>query len=169
MSTVLRRVLPRLARTLGIVTTAIMTVGLLTFGQAVPAEAKDPVATGLFSNVALEGYDSLAYHKTGKPTEGITTYETEWRGAVWRFATAEDRDLFAADPGKYAPAYGGYCANAMSYGKLVDADPEIWRIIGDRLYVYYADSGRQSWIGHEAEKIAAADANWRKFFPDLGD
>lgn len=131
--------------------------------------AADPVAKTFFGGVAIEGFDAMSYRTAGKPLEGADTFETEWRGATWRFASAADRDRFAATPTAFAPAYGGHCANAMSMGKLVKADPEIWRIIGDRLFVYYAERGRKAWQGNEETKMSAADANWRKMFPNLGD
>ena len=58
--------------------------------------------------VAIKGYDTVAYHTEGRAVKGQSTYSHEWNDAKWYFASAENRDLFAADPESYAPQYGGY-------------------------------------------------------------
>ncbi len=79
-----------------------------------PASAKeDPVYTSTFSDLAVSGYDAVAYFKEGRPVEGRSDHEFEWNGATWRFASAENLAAFKADPEAFAPQFGGYCAWAV--------------------------------------------------------
>ena len=85
---------------------ALVFLSLASTAQA----GKAPVYTSLFSDTALKGYDTVAYFTDGKPVKGDKQFSTEWNGATWQFATAENLAAFEAAPEKYAPQYGGYCA-----------------------------------------------------------
>ena len=132
---------------------------LLALGAA-PLAAVSPVNKSLFGGVAIDGFDPVAYFTDGKPVEGNKELAHEWRGATWRFANAEHRDLFAADPGKYAPQYGGWCAYAVAQGSTADIDPEAWTIHGGKLYLNYDAKIRAKWLADRDAFIAKADANW---------
>ena len=122
------------------------------------------VSTGWYGSTAIGGYDTTAYHgKQGEPTKGDKVFTHEWKGAKWRFASEQQRDLFAATPEKYAPAYGGHCANAMSINKKVDGDAEIWTIIDDKLYLFAGRAGLKRWQNSDdvTALITEADANWQ--------
>ena len=84
---------------------------------------------------ALQGHDPVAYFTVGAPTKGNPNISREWNGATWLFSTAEHRDLFDADPDKYAPAFGGHCAVAQVLGADLKGSAKRWRIKGDRLYI----------------------------------
>jgi hypothetical protein len=86
--------------------------------------------------------------------------EYSWNGAKWRFAAAEHRDLFKADPEKYAPRYGGYCAYAVSQGKTADIDPEAWTVFNGRLYLNLNKDVQRLWDKDRKEYIRKADENW---------
>ena len=86
--------------------------------------------------VALKGYDPVAYFTLSTPTPGVGEYEYVYDGARYLFANARHRDLFKANPEKYAPQFGGNCANNMANGVRRDSDPTIWVIVNDRLYVH---------------------------------
>ena len=73
--------------------------------------------------LAIKGFDPVAFHTQGRPIQGSKSYELEWKDARWRFASAEHRDLLEANPEKYAPRYGGYCAWAVSQGYTAGVDP----------------------------------------------
>lgn len=136
-------------------------------GLAAPASAFDQVVKTFFGGVAIDGYDATAYWVHSEPREGDDAHEVDWNDAVWRFASAEDAAAFKADPLRYAPAYGGRCANAMSKGEDVDSDPEVWMIEGDRLFLFYAKSGRARWLsGDRKALIAEADKNWAQLSKD---
>jgi len=87
---------------------------------------KDPIYTGRFSNVALQGYDTVAYFTDGEATKGDADFKTTHEGAEFRFASQENLDLFLEDPAKYTPQYGGYCAWAVSQGYTAKGDARRW-------------------------------------------
>lgn len=66
------------------------------------------VVNSTFFGVAIKGYDTVAYHTEGRAVKGQRKYSHKWNDAKWYFTSAEHRDLFAADPVRYAPQYGGY-------------------------------------------------------------
>lgn len=134
---------------------------LLAFVFAAPAAmANDPVYTSTFSDVAASGYDVVAYFKESKPVEGSDDHEAEWNGATWRFASAENKAAFEADPEAYAPQYGGYCAWAVSQGYTASTVPEAWRIVDGKLYLNYSKGVQKRWEQDVPGNIAKANTNW---------
>ena len=129
--------------------------------------AADVVNSTLFGNDAIKGYDPVAYFTEGRPVKGSGEFEYEWMGADWRFASAENRNAFAADPEKYAPQYGGYCAYAVSQGTTADIDPEAWKIVDGRLYLNLSRDVQTIWERDVPGYIQRADANWPKIRSDL--
>lgn len=112
-------------------------------------------------SLAIKGYDPVAYFTDGKPTPGQAQFEYEWDEHVWHFANAEHRDLFKADPARYAPQFGNFCAMALSLGQIVIADPNNWLISDGKLYVFGkpAPAGPALFQQHLADNIAKANAN----------
>lgn len=135
---------------------------LLVFAVVLPQAvlAKDPINQTFFGNKAIKGYDPVAYFTDGKPVEGKKEFEHEWMGAKWYFATAANRDLFKADPEKYAPRYGGYCAYAVAMGKTADIDPNAWKIVDGKLYLNYNQEIQAKWLEDVPGYIQKADMNW---------
>lgn len=84
---------------------------------------------------ALQGHDPVAYFTVGAAVKGSPDISREWRGATWLFSTTENRDFFDADPGRYAPAFGGHCAVGQVLGSDLKGSAKRWRIEGDRLYL----------------------------------
>lgn len=122
--------------------------------------AADPVfATG---GIAIRGYDPVAYFTDGKPVPGKAEFSHTWNGATWQFASAEHRDMFKADPAKYAPQYGGYCAYGASQGYKAPIDPTAWRIVGGKLYLNYNAAIQKTWSADIDGFIRKADTNWSK-------
>jgi len=119
---------------------------------------KAPVNTS--SGVALKGYDAVAYATEGKPVRGQAQFQFTWNGAIWRFATAENRDRFGRAPEKYAPQFGGYCAWAVGHGYTADGDPEAWKIVDGRLYLNYSKRVQKKWEEDISGYIAQGQANW---------
>src|SRR5690606_13006433 len=111
--------------------------------MARPALALDPVFSE--DGLAIHGYDPVAYFSEGRPVEGKAEFTHTYEGTEWRFATAANRDAFAADPARYAPQYGGYCAWAVSQGYTAPIDPDAWRIEGGQLYLNYSRSVQRDW------------------------
>lgn len=125
------------------------------------AASRRPVNTlGSPDGVAIRGYDPVAYFRQGGPVLGKTEFSVSHGGAVWRFANAENKAAFEADPERYLPAYGGFCAYGTSRGYLVRIEPEAWSIVGGRLYLNYDLSVRKTWLGKPGTYIARADASW---------
>lgn len=132
---------------------------------ATPALAMDPpVFTGsrfgLGRDIAIRGYDPVEYLRGNGPVKGERDFETEWNGATWRFASAENRDLFASDPEAHAPQYGGYCAWAVANGYTASTDPDAWSLHDGKLYLNYSLGVRDTWSRDIPGNIARGDANW---------
>ena len=109
---------------------------------------------------AIRGYDPVAYFRDGKPVKGSPQFMHEWMGTQWRFANAANRDAFAAEPSKYAPQYGGYCAWAVSQGYTAEIDPDAWTIKDGKLYLNYSKSVQATWAKDIPGNIAKGDRNW---------
>src|SRR3954469_19568927 len=86
--------------------------------------------------LAIKGYDPVAYFTDGKPVGGLPEIEYKWDEYRYRFSSVEHRELFKADPVRYAPQFGNFCAMALSKGEIVVADPENWLISDGKLYVF---------------------------------
>ena len=134
--------------------------------SAVAAADKAPVYTGLFSKTALKGYDAVAYFEAGEPRKGDDDYSFEWQGVRWLFESADNRDAFAANPERFAPQYGGYCAWAVSQGYTASGDPTVWAIVDDKLYVNYNKEIGERWQGDAKGFIVLADGYWPKVLSD---
>lgn len=124
------------------------------------AHAKDSVYTSFFSDTAASGYDVVAYFTENKPVEGKDKFSYEWNGAEWLFSSRENLALFKANPKKYAPQYGGYCAYAISQGYTAKSVPEAWDIVDGKLYLNLSLSVRKTWQANQTQYIRKADTNW---------
>ncbi len=129
---------------------------------AAPAFAKSPVYTETPDDLAVSGYDPVAYFAEGKPVEGKSEFEYKWQGATWHFENARNLAAFKADPAAYAPQYGGYCAWAVSQGYTASSDPKAWKIVGKKLYLNYSKQVQSKWEKDTAGNIDKADKNWPK-------
>ena len=137
-----------------------LAVGALTSS---PSVAKSPeVFTGIVKGVAVGGYDPVAYFTDAKPVRGKPDIALDHGGVTWRFATAANRDAFKAEPAKYAPQFGGYCAWAVSQGYTAKGDPNAWTIVDGRLHLNYDKSVQATWEKDKPGNIAKGEANWPK-------
>ena len=109
---------------------------------------------------AIHGYDPVAYFTDGKPVRGDSTLTYAYEGATWQFATAKNRDAFKANPVKYAPQYGGYCAFGTSRGYKAPTEPDAWTIVDGKLYLNYNTKVRTEWDKDKPGYIQKADKNW---------
>lgn len=121
------------------------------------------------SGLAIQGYDPVTYFTVGKAVDGKKDITLDYQGATFRFSTTMDRDAFKANPGKYEPQYGGWCAYAMgANGEKVDVDPGTFKIVDGKLYLFYNkffNNTLKTWNKDEAYLKANADKNWMKFVP----
>jgi hypothetical protein len=143
-------------------TVPLVVTAAIILSVAVPSLAEEK--SEIYKNwrgIAIKGYDPVAYHEEGKPAKGSGEYELVWKDAKWRFASADNRELFEADPETYAPRYGGYCAWAVSEGYTASVDPQnAWNIVDGRLYLNYNVDIKQKWEKDIPGHIKKADANW---------
>jgi YHS domain-containing protein len=118
--------------------------------------------------IGLEGYDPVSYFDS-KPLEGMADFKYTYRGITYLFASAQNLNRFKESPEKYEPAYGGWCAYAMGEtGEKVKIDPETYKIIQGKLYLFYNFWGNNTlttWNKNEAPLKSKADQNWKKFIP----
>ena len=111
--------------------------------------------------LALKGYDPVAYFTDAKPTEGVAQYELAFDGQRYRFASAKHRDLFKANPDKYAPQFGGLCAMNLSRGVRRESDPLNWVISNGNLYVFAGVRCAQNFAADAQASASKAAANWK--------
>lgn len=109
---------------------------------------------------AVGGYDVVAYHVDHRPVRGAEAHAAEFGGATWLFASAEHRATFLENPGRYVPAYGGYCAYAMAQGRRARIDPNAWTVHRGRLYLNYSLDIRRRWLEDRDDYIRRANENW---------
>lgn len=148
----------RLKRKFQIAASMAAAVMLLSFTP--PAGAEELVNTGYFGDVAIKGYDPVAYFTQNQAVQGSDKYSYRWLGATWQFASAENRALFIAEPAKYAPQYGGYCADGVSLGTVTtNVDPKAWRIIEGKLYISY-DPGAADGFEKNPTKLTNSRKHW---------
>lgn len=120
----------------------------------------------LEKKVALQGYDPVAYFVQKKAIKGKKELATTYEGVLYYFSSAANKEAFAKNPAGYEPQYGGWCAYAMgSAGEKVEVDPETFKIVDGKLYLFYNayfNNTLKSWNKDETNLKRKADANWKK-------
>ena len=145
----------------------ILVAALFAIIAAAPASAPTtapPVSAE--SGVAIRGYDPVAFFTAGTPREGRPQFAYEYKGATWRFASAENLGAFKNAPTRYAPQFGGYCAWAVSQHYLAPGDPQYWKIVGGKLYLNANARAKELWEADQAEAIQRGHANWPSVLTD---
>jgi hypothetical protein len=142
--------------------TAGLTILFFIFGMPRQQAAALSSSTSWAGDVAIRGYDPVSYFRAGKPTKGERSISFRWHELTWYFSSAENRRLFMAAPEKYAPRYDGYCAWAMSEGRIAVTDPEVWKIVDGKLYLNCSRSAFAKWVRDIPGNIKKADENWKK-------
>ncbi|MBA4373686.1 MAG: YHS domain protein [Thermodesulfovibrio sp.] len=125
-------------------------VGVITAGKS------------LADDIAIKGYDPVAYFKAGKAITGTASFTFPWHNMTWHFQSIENRELFAASPEKYAPQYDGYCAWALTEERKAVTDPEVWTIVNGKLYLNCSKAAYEKWSRDIPGNIKKADTNWLK-------
>ncbi len=144
-----------LAMSVAMTGAAIAAPVINTFGEG-GSYFTDPKRT----DTAIRGYDTVAYFTDGKPVKGSDQFVHEWMGAKWKFASQDHLDKFKADPTKYAPQYGGYCAYGIARDNVVKIEPDQWTIVDGKLYLNYDDDILKKWKKDTAGYIKQADAKF---------
>ena len=150
------------SRTFGSLPYGAMTAACLLFIGMNASYAVDGANTGYFGNVAILGYDPVAYFTDGHATKGSPEITEKWHGATWYFASAKHRDAFASQPVRYAPQYGGFCTGGMALKEAsANIDPEAWRIVDGKLFLFSGKEGlEEDFDAAPGAVIAKADAEW---------
>ena len=114
------------------------------------------------STPAVQGYDVVSYQTAKRPVRGNGHFTAVHDGAVYLFSSKENLDAFNTNPERYVPAYNGYCAFGVSVGKKFVGDPEVWRVVDNRLYLNLDATIQDQWLKDVPGRIKTADSNWRK-------
>ncbi|MFO1150892.1 MAG: YHS domain-containing (seleno)protein [Alsobacter sp.] len=129
-------------------------------------EITERVAVDPVSGIAIFGYDPIGYFLEGRPVAGRTEFEFRWQNAVWRFASKANLEEFSRAPDVFAPAYGGYDADAVSRGVAAMPDPTIFLLVDDRLFLFRTTEARRRFVEDENAVVVADDA-WPKLAATL--
>jgi YHS domain-containing protein len=144
-----------------LVRSMLLTVLLSGFPSFAMGTPPSPVAAvNTTDGVALKGYDPVAYFVSGQPTPGVEPHTYDWKGVTYRFASNDNLELFKADPEKYLPQYGGYCAYAMSINRIADIDPDRWAIIEGKLYLNNNFFAHTLWSVNKSGNIVSGNKHW---------
>jgi len=135
-------------------------------GTSIPSFAADEVnvSSGLVESgkpLAVHGYDVVAYFTTQSPTIGQAQFKEVYQGATYRFSSEENLKVFRADPAKYAPQFGGYCAYGVSVGKKFDGDPKDWTVYDGKLYLNLDSDIQEKFRKDVPGAVSKADKNWQ--------
>ncbi|MEL7229710.1 MAG: YHS domain-containing (seleno)protein [Pseudomonadota bacterium] len=154
--------MPKLQRRafLTLAATAFVAGSAYTLWPSGLSAANQKIFTGSTPGVAINGYDTVAYHTQGKPVQGKAEHAYRWGGFVWHFASAENVEKFSANPAKYAPQYGGYCAYAAAKGYVAKTEPDAFSLVNGKLYLNYDLNVKKLWDGNKTAFIQDADKKW---------
>lgn len=150
-----------------LLTIALALSSLVSFSQDATPTRKKQFNLG-DGGLAIDGYDPVAYFKSNKAIEGKKEFAASYQGVIYYFSNAENKEAFSKNPSAYEPQYGGWCAYAMGKkGEKVNIDPETFKIINGKLYLFYNkyfNNTLESWNKDETNLKTKADANWQKTY-----
>lgn len=121
------------------------------------------------NDLAIKGYDPVAYFTDKGAVQGNPQYTATYNNAIYHFASSANRDQFKANPQAYAPQYGGYCAFGVAMGKKFDTDPHAWKIEDGKLYLNLDKTVQKRWLEDTAGFIQDANSNWTTIKPVAAD
>jgi len=130
----------------------LVIVGHHTLAQSAPVFSPD--------GIAIKGYDAVSYFSDSEPTKGVKQFSYSWQGAEWRFKNQANLDAFKANPEKYAPQFGGYCAYGAMENHKAPTEPAAFTIVNSKLYLNYNQKVKELWAMDTIENIKKAEFNW---------
>jgi YHS domain-containing protein len=136
--------------------TSFLAILLVWFGVAFSA----PVNVD-GNGLAIQGYDPVAYFTQNKPVKGSSEFTAEYEGATYQFSSSENQETFSADPAKYAPQYGGYCAYGLAYGSKAPIEVDKFTVVDGKLYLNFNGDIQSRWEKDVPGFINTADKNWK--------
>lgn len=139
--------------------TILLLAGLV-LGTVINAQKTEVYAP---DGLALNGYDVVAFFTKAQAIKGDPQYTQQWKDVSWQFSSKANLDSFAANPEKYAPQYGGYCAFGASRGYKAPTETDTWTIDNNKLYFNYNQQVKKAWDKDRPKLIAEADRKWPGF------
>lgn len=109
---------------------------------------------------ALKGYDVVAFYTQQQPVKGNEQFTYQWKGADWTFSSQANLDSFKANPTRYEPQYGGYCAYGTSEGHKAPVEIDTWSMVDGKLYFNYNQQVKKMWTRNQAQLIQKANEQW---------
>jgi len=140
-----------------VITTSAATLALSLSAASFAADI-DINANG--NDLAIQGYDPVAYFTQEKPTKGSNDFTATYKNAIYLFSSEQNRDLFRASPAKYAPQFGGFCAYGVTKGRKLDTDPTAWRVVDGKLYLNLNKDVQKVWLENVPGYITNANQTW---------
>jgi hypothetical protein len=139
-------------------------VALAILAMTAPAFASltQRVVVDWYSGLAIGGFDPVAFFTDGKPELGSGNFELRYAGVVWRFTNSGNRSEFSLRPDVYMPQYGGYDPVGVSRGVAVPGNPQLWAIVGERLFLFYDVAQRAKFLSNPARYLAVSERRWPK-------
>ncbi|NVJ70168.1 MAG: YHS domain-containing protein [Alphaproteobacteria bacterium] len=129
-----------------------------------PSFAVEPMSTSEVNadehGLAMHGFDPVAYFKSGGPKKGKKQFAVKHTGGTYYFANAKNMKAFMDDPDRYLPQYGGFCAMGIALGKKLDGDPNVWKIVDDKLYLNVNKDVAKAWQRDIPGNLEKAEENW---------
>lgn len=141
----------------GTLVKAVIATALVSFSSFATSGVDTDTAE---NGVILAGHDAVAYFTESKAVEGSSKFTAKHNDAIYQFSSAENRDLFKANPDKYAPAYGGFCAYGTTLGKKFSVDGKAFEVVDGKLYVNKNLDVYEVWRKDIPTHIQQADAKW---------
>lgn len=130
--------------------------------------AKRITQFNLDNKVAIQGYDPVAYFKQNKAIKGKDDFKASYMGVTYKFSSATNKDVFIKNPTVFEPQFGGWCAFAMGdSGDKVKINPETFKIIDEKLYLFYNaffNNTLKRWNEDEINLKAKAENNWKRIY-----
>lgn len=143
----------------------VLVLALATVGGVVAQNPEVNTSAGLTAQgapLALRGYDPVSYFEEGEPRPGTAEHSAVHEGVTYRFASNKSLRAFEADPDRYLPEYGGFCAYGVSVGAKFDGDPQVWKIVDGKLYLNLNPEIQKAWNQDVSGAIRTADGHWPK-------
>ncbi|WP_293574337.1 YHS domain-containing (seleno)protein [Phaeobacter sp.] len=141
-------------------------LGVVMLGSALGPAAAQPALVSQSDGLAAGGHDVVSFFAGGQPRAGTGSFAIKWRGAMWRFHTADNLARFESNPHAYAPQFGGYCAYALAQGVLKPGDPTLFVISDGRLYLLNNREAMTRWQSNQRQHLTRAEARWPQVLRD---
>jgi YHS domain-containing protein len=133
---------------------------MLGLGSGLIHAAKPPIYTSKDNNLAVGGYDPVAYFKNNLPRRGKKIFQHEYKGAIWQFSSRKNQKDFSANPEKYVPQFGGYCSFSVAQGSAIKGLPQHWVITDGKLYLNRSHPIHERWLLRKRILATRAHKNW---------